>query len=177
MKEELLKMLRRDSYRHGEFTLSSGIKSEHYINCKPVILHGKGLALTSLLLLDLIEEDVVAVGGLTLGADPLVSGVAIAACSQDRDLNALIVRKQSKGHGTNAWIEGPLPPVGSKVTVLEDVVTTGGSSIKAVEKLREAGYIVEGVVSIIDRKEGGYDAMKNVDVELISLFTIEDFKD
>ena len=90
-------------------------------------------------MLALVEADAAAVGGLTLGADPLVSGVALAAAQGGRTLDALIVRKQAKGHGTGAWLEGPLPEQGALITVLEDVVTTGGSSIKAVEQLRAAG--------------------------------------
>ena len=174
MRDKLLEMLKRDAYRHGEFTLSSGVKSEHYVNCKPVTLNGKGLALSSLLMFDCLEKGVVAVGGLTLGADPLVSGVAMAACSYDREINALIVRKEPKGHGTQAWIEGPMPPEGSKVTVLEDVVTSGGSAIKAAQKLRDAGYVVDHVVSIVDRQEGGKDAMLKVGLELRSLFTLDE---
>ena len=174
MRDKLLEMLKRDAYRHGEFTLSSGVKSEHYVNCKPVTLNGKGLALSSLLMFDCLEKGVVAVGGLTLGADPLVSGVAMAACSYDREINALIVRKEPKGHGTQAWIEGPMLPEGSKVTVLEDVVTSGGSAIKAAQKLRDAGYVVDRVVSIVDRQEGGKDAMLKVGLELRSLFTLDE---
>ena len=98
------------------------------------------------MLLEYVEKDSVSVAGLTLGADPLVSGVAVVAGLDKRLMNALIVRKEAKGHGTQAWIEGPLPPKGSKVTVLEDVVTTGGSSIKAVNKLRDAGYEVNRVL-------------------------------
>ena len=123
---------------------------------------------------DCLEKGVVAVGGLTLGADPLVSGVAMAACSYDREINALIVRKEPKGHGTQAWIEGPMPPEGSKVTVLEDVVTSGGSAIKAAQKLRDAGYVIDHVVSIVDRQEGGKDAMLKVGLELRSLFTLDE---
>ena len=174
MRDKLLEMLKRDAYRHGEFTLSSGVKSEHYVNCKPVTLNGKGLALSSLLMFDCLEKGVVAVGGLTLGADPLVSGVAMAACSYDREINALIVRKEPKGHGTQAWIEGPMPPEGSKVTVLEDVVTSGGSAINAAQKLRDVGYVVDRVVSIVDRQEGGKDAMLKVGLELRSLFTLDE---
>ena len=174
MREELLEMLKRDAYRHGEFTLSSGVKSEYYVNCKPVTLSGKGLALSSLMMFDCVEKNSVAVGGLTLGADPLVSGVAMAACSLDRDLSALIVRKQPKGHGTQAWIEGPMPPEGSLVTVLEDVVTSGASAITAAQKLRLAGYVVDRVVSIVDRQEGGEDAMIKAGLQLRSLFTLED---
>ena len=174
MRDKLLEMLKRDAYRHGEFTLSSGVKSEHYVNCKPVTLNGKGLALSSLLMFDCLEKGVVAVGGLTLGADALVSGVAMAACSYDREINALIVRKEPNGHGTQAWIEGPMPPEGSRVTVLEDVVTSGGSAIKAAQKLRDAGYVVDRVVSIVDRQEGGKDAMLKVGLELRSLFTLDE---
>ena len=127
-KEELLKLLKEDAYRKGEYTLSSGKTSEHYVNCKPVTLTGRGLTLSSIMLLEHVEEDSVAVAGLTLGADPLVSGVAVV-CGLDKiKLNALIVRKEAKGHGTGAYIEGPLPEKGSKVTVLEDVITTGISN-------------------------------------------------
>ena len=172
MKEELLELLKKYAYRKGDFTLSSGKSSEHYVNCKPVTLLGRGLTLTSMMMLEHVETPVVA--GLTLGADPLVSGVAVCSALDMRLVNALIVRKEPKGHGTGAWIEGPLLPKGTKVTVLEDVVTTGGSSIKAVEKLRDAGYVVDRIVTIVDRKEGGEDAIKEAGLELRSLFTIED---
>ena len=122
------------------------------------------------------EVETQVVGGLTLGADPLVSGVSLVSALDGRLVNALIVRKEPKGHGTEAWIEGLLPPAKTKVTVLEDVVTTGGSAIKAAEKLRDAGYIIERVVSLVDRKEGGGDAIKEAGLELRSIFTLEDFK-
>ncbi len=176
MKDTLLKMLKEKAYRKGEFTLSSGKTSEHYVNCKPVTLNGQGLYLISNLMLDNIKPDVVAVGGLALGADPLVSGVAMACYQQWRPLDALIVRKKAKRHGTQQWIEGPKLPEGSKVTVLEDVVTTGESSIQAVIRLREAGYEVDRVLSVIDRQEGSEatNAMDSANVELISLFKLED---
>ena len=173
-KQKILELLRKNAYRKGDYILSSGQKSEHYVNCKPVTLDGMGLALISVAMLDFIDRDSVAVGGLTLGADPLVSGVAIAACSHDRGLSGLIIRKEPKGHGTASQIEGPLPPTGSKITVLEDVVTTGGSSIKAVNVLRDVGYVVDRVVSIVDRQEGGKDAMIEAGLELFSLFTLEE---
>ena len=172
MKEELLELLKKYAYKKGDFTLSSGKSSEHYVNCKPVTLLGRGLTLTSMMMLEHVETPVVA--GLTLGADPLVSGVAVCSALDMRLVNALIVRKEPKGHGTGAWIEGPLLPKVTKVTVLEDVVTTGGSSIKAVEKLRDAGYVVDRIVTIVDRKEGGEDAIKEAGLELRSLFTIDD---
>ncbi len=173
-RDRLLSRLALEAYRHGQFTLASGRSSAHYVNCKPVALSGSGLALLGPTLLELVEADAVAVSGLTLGADPLVSCVAMAAAQQGRNLDALIVRKEAKGHGTGAWLEGPLPAAGARVTVLEDVVTTGGSSIKAVTQLREAGYAVRRVVTIVDRQEGGAAAMTAADLELVSLFQLSD---
>tara|TARA_B100001996_G_scaffold312078_1_gene254141 strand:+ start:63 stop:596 length:534 start_codon:yes stop_codon:yes gene_type:complete len=175
MIEELLRMLKESAYRKGEFKLSSGKTSEHYVNCKPVILNGKGLFYTSCLLLEQVDEGSVAVGGLTLGADPLVSGVAMAAALDEVSLNALIVRKEQKGHGTNAWIEGPLPVKGTKIDVLEDVVTTGGSALFAVQKLRDAGYVVDRIICIVNRMDPDFQpAMDAAGVELRSLFTLEE---
>lgn len=170
----LLSLLAERAYRRGRFTLASGRQSDHYVNCKPVSLSGPGLALLGDLLLALVEENAVAVAGLTLGADPLVSAVAMAAALRQRPLDALIVRKAAKGHGTGAWLEGPLPPAGSRITVLEDVVTSGGSALQAVRQLREAGYGVERVVAIVDRQEGGGQAMEREGLELISLFLLEE---
>lgn len=173
-KERLLNLLAKDAYRHGDFTLASGRKSTHYVNCKPVSLSGIGLRLISNLLLDFVDLEAVAVAGLTLGADPLVSGVAMAAAESNRNLDALIVRKKPKGHGTEAWLEGPLPPKGSLITVLEDVVTTGGSSIKAVKHLREVGYSVAKVVTIVDRQEGADSAMEDAGLILDRVFLLEE---
>lgn len=170
----LLRMLAERAYRRGSFTLASGRTSEHYVNCKPVSLSGRGLALLGALMLERVEPMAVAVAGLTLGADPLVSAVALQAALAGRDLDALIVRKEAKGHGTGAWLEGPLPSAGSRITVLEDVVTTGGSALKAVNQLREAGYVVEQVVAIVDRQEGGAEAMAAAGLELRSLFLLEE---
>ena len=179
MKEELLKLLKENAYKKGEYTLSSGKTSEHYVNCKPVTLNGRGLTLASVMLLEHVERDSAAVGGLTLGADPIVSGVALVAGLDKRLLDGLIVRKEPKGHGTEAWIEGPILPEGSKVTVLEDVITTGGSAIKAVKRIRDAGYKVERVVSIVDRQENdeATTAMKLAGLELYSIFTLKDLSE
>ena len=174
VRSSLLELLKERSYRKGEFKLSSGNKSEHYVNCKPVTLSGKGLALVSPLLYEWVEEDSVAVAGLTLGADPLVTGVALTAWMHERNLDSLIIRKEPKGHGTSAWIEGPLPSKGSKVTVLEDVITTGGSAIKAAQKVQEAGYVVDRIVSIVDRQEGGERAIIDAGYKSFSLFKLEE---
>ena len=174
MKDELLELIKKYAYKKGEYTLSSGKKSEHYVNCKPVTLSGRGLTLTSLLMLK--EVDTPYVAGLTLGADPLVSGVALVSALDSRMINALIVRKEAKGHGTQAWIEGLLPPEKTRVTVLEDVITTGGSAIKAVNKLRDAGYVVDNIVAIVDRQEDGEadKLMKENNIKLTSIYTLED---
>ena len=175
-REELLSLLKEKAYRHGEYTLSSGRKSEHYVNCKPVTLTGRGLTLASIMLLEHVEQESVAVAGLTLGADPLVSGVAVV-CGLDKiKLDALIVRKEAKGHGTKSYIEGDLPEEGAQITVLEDVITTGGSAIQAVKRLRDAGYVVNRVVSIVDRQENGEadTAMKLAGLELKTLYKLDD---
>ncbi len=174
MKENLLNLLALKAYKFGDFSLASGKKSSHYVNCKPVSLSGEGLLSISSLFLKQIDKNDCGVAGLTLGADPLVSGVVMLAAQSGIDLSGLIVRKEAKGHGTGAWLEGPLLPQGSVITVLEDVVTTGGSSLKAVQKLRNQGYIVNTVLAIVDREEGGGNAMSKADLDLNSLFSLEE---
>ena len=146
-RSKLLKQLIEKSYKKGNFTLSSGKKSSHYLNCKPVSLNGEGLNLISDLFLELKDSKSKAVAGLTLGADPIVSGLIVKSASQGLDLNGLIIRKEIKKYGTKAGIEGPTLEEGTLVTVLEDVVTTAGSVIKAINKLRDNNYVVEEVLS------------------------------
>ena len=173
-KKTLLHLLKERAYKRGQFTLSSGKESEHYVNCKPVTLSCEGNALLSALMIEEIEKDAVAVGGLTLGADPLVCGVAQRAYySSHRHVDALIIRKNPKGYGTKEVIEGNKPPEGSLVTVLEDVTTTGGSAMKAVNVLRDAGYVVNRVVAIVDRCED-HKVWEDNNIEFISLFKLED---
>ena len=167
MKKELIEILKKYAYRRGNFLLSSGVESEHYVNCKPVILTGKGLKLVSEMMLEYVDTPCVA--GLTLGADPLVSGVALVS-----QRAGLIIRKEPKGHGTASQVEGPLPPMGTFITVLEDVTTTGGSAIKAVEVLRDLDYNVNRVVTIVDRQEGAEEIMKSKGLELCSLVKLEE---
>ncbi len=174
MKENLLTLLAQKAYRFGDFSLASGKNSSHYVNCKPISLSGPGLLSISALFLNQIDKNVSGVAGLTLGADPLVSGVVMLGAQSGIDLSGLIVRKEAKGHGTGAWLEGPLLPKGSVITVLEDVVTTGGSSLKAVEKLRNEGYLVNRVLAIVDREEGGENAMSKADLDFSSLFFLKE---
>jgi len=174
IKENLLTLLAQKAYKFGDFSLASGRKSSHYVNCKPVTLSGEGLLFISSLFLKQIDENDMGVAGLTLGADPLVSGVVMLAAQSGIDLSGLIVRKEAKGHGTGAWLEGPLPPKGSVITILEDVVTTGGSSLKAVEKLRTEGYVVNRILAIVDREEGGEKTIKKAGLSLNSFFYLKE---
>ena len=178
-RDRLLQSLQTDAYRKGEYTLSSGKKTNHYVNCKPVTLSGEGSILVGTLLLDLVEDDTLAVAGLTLGADPLVTSVSMTSWldnTKRTKLDALIIRKESKDHGTTSQIEGMLPIEGCKIAVLEDVVTTGESAMKAVRVLREAGYKVEQVISIVDRQENDEadNLFEKENIEFISLFTLDD---
>ena len=172
-RKTLLHLLKERAYKNGEFILSSGKQSEHYINCKPVTLSCEGNALLSHLMIEHVDDNAVAVGGLTLGADPLVCGIAQKAYYSGKHIDALIVRKNPKGYGTKEVIEGHKPPKGSIVTVLEDVTTTGGSAMKAVNVLRDAGYIVNRVITIVDRQDD-HKVWENNNIEFISLFTLED---
>ena len=173
-RDTLLMLLKERAYRKGQFTLSSGKESEHYVNCKPVTLSCEGNALLSHLMIKHIEKEAVAVGGLTLGADPLVCGIAQKAYYKcDRHIDALIIRKKTKEWGTKELIEGHKPPKGSVVTVLEDVTTTGGSALEAVKVLRDAGYVVNRVVTIVDRMDD-HKVWQDNNLEFISLYTLED---
>ena len=173
-KDTLLKLLKERAYRKGHYTLSSGKESEHYVNCKPVTLSCEGNALLSHLMLKLVEKEAVAVGGLTLGADPLVCGIAQKAYYKgNRHIDALIIRKNPKGYGTKEVIEGNKPPKGATVTVLEDVTTTGGSAMTAVNVLRDAGYTVNRVVAIVDRMDD-HKVWEDNNIEFRSLFMLDE---
>ena len=173
-RKTLLHLLKERAYKKGNFTLSSGKESEHYINCKPVTLSCEGNALCSHLMIEHVEDNSVAVGGLTLGADPLVCGIAQKAYYKcNRHIDALIIRKNPKGYGTKEVIEGHKPPKGSIVTVLEDVTTTGGSALTAVNVLRDAGYTVNRVVTIVDRMDD-HKIWEDNNLEFQSLFLLDE---
>ena len=176
-RDTLKALLKERAYRKGHYTLSSGKESEHYVNCKPVTLSCEGNALLSHLMLKHIEKEAVAVGGLTLGADPLVCGIAQKAYYKgNRHIDALIIRKKTKDWGTKELIEGNKPKEGSVVTVLEDVTTTGGSALTAVNVLRDAGYVVNRVVSIVDRMDD-HKIWEDNNLEFRSLFMLDEIAD
>ena len=173
----LLELLRTRSFQEREVTLSSGLKSNFYIDCKQVSLHAEGAALIGELfhqIVDDIAPDAVAVGGLTLGADPLATATSIHSFQAGRPRDAFIVRKEPKGHGTNQWVESAGLEPGAKVVILEDVVTTGASTLRAVERSRLAGLTVLHAIGLVDRLEGGREAVV-AECPLTTLFTRRDF--
>jgi len=176
LRQHLLDLLCQLAYKEGDFVLSSGQRSSYYINGKEVTLHPQGALAIGRLLLSLLPEDTQAVAGLTLGADPIVSAVSVVSAYENCPIPALIIRKEAKGHGTRAYIEGPTLPEGAKVVVLEDVVTTGKSAMKAVERLRDAGYEVDRVISLVDRQQGGAEFYQSVKLEFQAVFTIQDLQ-
>ena len=177
IKQRLLDLFCQMAYQEGDFVLSSGARSSYYINGKEVTLHPQGALAIGRLLLNMLPTDTQAVAGLTLGADPIVSAVSVVSALENRPIPALIVRKEAKGHGTKAYIEGPSLPLSAKVIVLEDVVTTGRSAMKAVTRLRDASYTVDRVISLIDREQGGAEYYKSVDLQFESVFSITDIQE
>jgi orotate phosphoribosyltransferase len=169
IRDELIQHIVQHSLRKGDFTLASGKKSNYYINGKMSTLDARGAFLTARIFLAMIADDVPdAVGGLTLGADPIVGSMLSLAGLEDLRLKGFIVRKATKDHGTKSLVEGPLNE-GDRVVIVEDVVTTGGSSMKAVEAVRAIGCSVGRVLAVVDREEG---ARKNLAAEGIGLESI-----
>ncbi|MEA5447199.1 orotate phosphoribosyltransferase [Leptolyngbya sp. CCNP1308] len=176
LRSPLLDLFCRGAYQEGDFVLTSGQRSTYYINGKLVTLHPQGALMVARLLLDRLPPDTVAVAGLTLGADPLVTAVSLAGVYDERTLFPLIIRKEAKGHGTRAYIEGLELPPGTPITVLEDVVTTGQSALKAVDRLQQAGYQVNQILALVDRQQGGAELYQSHDLPFQALFTIQDIQ-
>ncbi len=173
----LLALLRERSFAEREVTLSSGLKSNFYIDCKQISLDAEGATLIGELFHQVIDEvapAAIAVGGLTLGADPLATATSVVSFQRGRPRQAFIVRKEPKGHGTNQWLEATKLPTGSAVVILEDVITTGAATLKAIERVREAGLQVVHVIALVDRLEGGSEAVAK-HAPLTTLFTRRDF--
>jgi orotate phosphoribosyltransferase len=176
--EKLFNILYTRAFKYSDnppFTLTSGAISPYYFDCKAATLDPEGCTLIGQLIFQKIKEwDIDAVGGLTLGADPISLSIALEAFKNNAFIYPLIVRKEPKKHGTQKWIEGILDKV-KKVMAIDDVITTGKSTIQAIEKLRESGLIVEKAFVIIDREEGGRENIEKIGVEVLSLFKRSDF--
>ncbi|MDO4571088.1 MAG: orotate phosphoribosyltransferase [Planctomycetia bacterium] len=175
--EELKALLLERALKFGDFTLASGRKAKYYCDGKQITLHSKGARLVGEGILEILKQEGVcpdAVGGMSIGADPIVASVITMADAQNLELKGFLVRKESKGHGTNKFVEGPVQS-GDSAVILEDVVTTGGSSLLAIERAEAFGLKIKMVVAILDRMEGGREAFEKAGYIFKSLFTIRDF--
>lgn len=169
--DRLVRLLATRSAKRGQFTLASGRQSSLYIDARLTTMSPDGLALIGPLgiaALHAARWNVAAAGGLTLGADPISYAIAYASASTERPLRAFTVRKEAKAHGTGKLIEGPFRE-GDRVAIIEDVITTGGSALKAVDAVRTAGGTVAGVLALVDREEGGREAIEAAGLEVVSL--------
>jgi len=180
MKQELIDLLCRKSFKYSEepvFKLVSGRMSNYYINCKPVTLSPRGMFLAGHLVFDAIRDlDAEGVGGLTFGADPIAVATAFASGLKGKPVNAFSIRKTMKDHGIIRWIEGDLTQ-GSRVVIIDDVATTGGSTIKAIERARSEGMDVIKAVILVDRQEGGVESIREHVKDVTSIVTRYDLLD
>ena len=175
-RNELAQLLRTLSVRTGDFVLASGRSSSYYVDARRTTMSGRGQLLigtVGLVLLDEAGWNASAVGGLTLGADPVAYAIAHAAARAERPLDAFTVRKEAKAHGAARQVEGPVEP-GVRVVVIEDVVTTGASALRAIDALRAFGADVLGVLALVDREEGGRDAIESAGHRLVSVFRVSE---
>ena len=172
----LLSLLATRSARRGSFTLASGRQSSLYIDARLTTMSPDGLALIGTLGLSALRDarwQVDAIGGLTLGADPIAYAISYASAHTASPIRAFTVRKEAKAHGTGKLVEGPFQP-GDRVAIVEDVITTGGSALRAVEAIRAAGGEILGVLALVDREEGGRETLEERGLRVISLVTAAD---
>jgi orotate phosphoribosyltransferase len=167
MKERLGEIILEKSFKYSEnppFTLASGKQSNYYFNCKPTTLDPEGMNLIGAIIFDMLKDTgITAAGGLTLGADPIANALAVISYQKGKPIKSLIVRKDVKDHGTKSAIEGSVLP-GENIAIIDDVITTGGSTITAIEQARKSGLNVAMVITLIDREEGGREnILKYVD--------------
>ena len=175
-RRQLIETLARRSARRGNFTLASGKQSSFYIDCRLTTMSPEGLSSIGPIGLEMIRErgwrpD--SVGGLTLGADPVSYAISYASAGSDNPVRAFTVRKEAKTHGTGKLIEGPFDGA-DRVVVIEDVITTGGSALKAVEVIRAAGATILGVLAVVDREEGGREAIEAAGLEVVSIARVSE---
>lgn len=177
LKQRLFALLKERAYREGNIVLSSGKIGSYYIDARVVTLSAEGAYLTAAVILDLVKDkDISAIGGPTLGADPLLGAIAALSFLDKKPLNTFVVRKTAKEHGTQKRIEGPALKKGDKVIIVDDVATSGGSLLDCISILRKNGVIVEGAVVIIDRQEGAIENLARVSCPLTSIFKASDFR-
>jgi orotate phosphoribosyltransferase len=173
MKKRLAKILFERSYMEGDFTLASGRKSDYYFDCRQTSLHPEGAWLIGSLFTEMLSDlDIAAVGGMTMGADPLISATSVASHLKGKPLAGLIVRKAVKDHGTGRYIEGLANvKAGDKVAMLEDVVSTGGSVLQACDRVRDGGLHIAVICCVLDRGEGGREKLIEAGYQVRAIFT------
>jgi orotate phosphoribosyltransferase len=181
-RDRLLELLKQLSWRRGQVVLSSGKTSDFYIDCKQTALNAEGAVLVGELVFAHAQTlrgqglALHGVGGITLGADPIATAASVVSYQRGAPLHAFIIRKEPKGHGTGQWLEGGKSlPEGSPVLLVEDVVTTGGSTLKAVDRARESGLVPAAILALVDRDEGGREALASTGLPFASLYTRADF--
>ena len=177
-RDRLLELLRERSFAKKKVVLASGRESDFFIDCKQTVLAAEGHALVGSLMLDALTQlgVVDAVAGVELGGCPLASAVALTSFLRGAPKDAVYVRKDAKDHGSRRMLEGDTRlAAGARVAILEDVTTTGGSTLKAAEKLRAAGHVIAGVVTLVDRLEGGREAIEAAGLPLVAIYTRRDF--
>lgn len=176
LRDELRELVAVRAFTYGDFTLTSGRKSDYYVDGKQVTLDGRGLYLVATFALELCRDlDIDAVGGLTLGADPICAAVAALSGATDRPLTAFIVRKEIKAHGTGRAIEGPDLRQGQRVLIVDDTMTTGGTFLQAAEAVVPTGATIVSAFCVVDREEGGREALEAAGITLHSLFQRREF--
>ena len=175
-RQALIALFRHKALKFGNFTLASGKEATYYLDGKQVTLDPNGARLVAEGILDSLDPDEMpaAIGGMSIGADPITAAVVTMSAVRGTPISGFLVRKQSKGHGTGQYIEGPVQP-GDQVIIVEDVVTTGGSSLEAIERAEQHGLKVTGVIAVVDRMEGGAEAFVRKGYPFSSLLTIRDF--
>lgn len=176
LKTKLLALLKKGAFKRGKFVLSSGKTSDYYLDGRVITLTPEGAYLSASIILEMIKgRGIEAVGGPTLGADPIVGAIACLAHIKNIPLKAFIVRKSAKEHGAGRQIEGPQLQKGAKVVLIDDVATTGRALVEAKEALDGQGIKAERAIVIVDRKEGAAENLENCGLKLESIFTIKDF--
>lgn len=176
-RERLIRLLAERAYREGDFTLASGQRSSFYLDAKQVTYHPEGAALVGACVLEAIRSyGATAVGGLTLGADAIVAATVLASAVSGAGVTGFIARKQAKGHGLQKWIEG-IAPQGARAAIVDDVVTSGGSLLQAVERARDAGAEIAVVVGLVDRQQGGRETVAAAGLTFEAICTLEEIRD
>lgn len=177
MKKQLIQLIFEKAFKYSEepvFKLVSGRMSNYYFNCKAVTLHPQGMHLIGNIIFDMLQDsDVKGIGGLTLGADPIAAAVAYTSYLREKPVEAFVIRKTAKSHGTMQWIEGNIK-AGDRVAIVDDVITTGKSTIEAINKAKEAGLDIVKVIALVDRQEGGKENIEALGFKVDTVITREE---